>query len=301
MHPDTMQTTAFRRPIPPEPVEVFDLPHPAVPRGDFVAGSGLDGLRILHLSDLHIRRHATGSDRFRQLLDAIARSPADLVALTGDFTDEPGDETAAMDALCALAHAWPPPRLGAFGIFGNHDTSAFKRRAAGIAGITWLGSGGADRSPQWASPCPGLRLVGLDHPEDFVAAMLDAPPPADRPELTIALAHYPTAIIPAAAMSGGDDGGVHMVLAGHTHAGQVRISSRLAPHTSSDVPPHLATGILRLGNTLCCISRGLGDGVMEGLRFNCPRQAPLYVLRHAPLPPPPAGSDPAAVSQVVAW
>lgn len=138
MHPHTMQTTAFRRPIPPEPVEVFDLPHPAVPRGEFSSGAGLEGLRILHLSDLHIRRRATGSDRFRQLLDAVSRTPADLVVLTGDYTDEPGHENAAMDALRALAHAWPPPRLGAFGIFGNHDTSALKRRAPAIAGITWL-------------------------------------------------------------------------------------------------------------------------------------------------------------------
>ena len=288
MTPDTLQTAAFRRPVPPEPVEVFDIPNPALP-------SSLEGLRILHISDLHVRRHALGSDRWKHLLDAVSRVDADLVVLTGDYTDEPGHERAALDALKRLAAAWPAPRLGAFGIFGNHDTSELLHRAGEVRGVTWLS--GPGRAPRWASPCADLRIIGLDYPEDFVSAVLDQPPcpPATPRPFTIALAHYPTAVIPAAAV------GIPLVLAGHTHAGQMRISSRLAPHTSSDVPPHLATGILRLGNTLCCISRGLGDGVMEGLRFNCPRQAPLYVLRHAPLPPPTPGSDPAAVTQVVAW
>jgi predicted MPP superfamily phosphohydrolase len=288
MTPDTLQTADFRRPVPPEPVEVFDIPHPALP-------PALDGLRILHLSDLHVRRFAFGSERWRRLLDAVSRVRADLVALTGDYTDEVGHEGVALAALQRLADAWPVPRLGAFGVFGNHDTSELLRRAGEVRGVTWLG--GPGRAPRWAVPGEHLRLVGLDYPEDFVSAALDAPasPPGLPRPFTIALAHYPTAVIPAAAV------GVPLVLAGHTHAGQIRVSSRLAPHTSSDVPPHLAAGVLRLGDTLCCISRGLGDGVMEGLRFNCPRQAPLYVLRRGPLPPPPRNSDPAAVSQVMAW
>lgn len=288
MIPYTLQTPAFRRPVPPEPVEVFDIPHPALP-------PALEGLRVLHISDLHVRRHAPGSQRWQRLIDAIGRVEADLVALTGDYADEPGHEGAALAALRRLADAWNAPRLGAYGIFGNHDTSELLRRAGEVRAVTWLG--GPGRAPRWAEPCAGLRIVGLDYPEDFIAAALDEParPPDSPRPFTIALAHYPTAVIPAAAA------GLPLVLAGHTHAGQIRLSSRLAPHTSSDVPPHLAAGVLRLGETLCCVSRGLGDGVMEGLRFNCPRQAPLYVLRRGPLPDAPRGTDPGAVSQVVAW
>ena len=267
------------------PVEPFDVPHPRLPRA-------LDGLRILHLSDFHIRRFAHGSDRFQTLLRAVASSPADLIFLTGDYTDEPGHEHAAIDALARLSAAWPTPALGAFGIFGNHDSNAFLHAARSLANITWLG--GPGREPRWATPHPLLRILGLDYPEDVISALLSTPPAAPD-ALTIALVHYPTALIPAATAR------IPLVFAGHTHAGQIRISSRLAPHTSSDVPAHLASGILRLEETLCCISRGVGDGFMEGLRINCPWQVPLYTLRHGPLPPPPRSSPPNAVTQVVPW
>jgi len=223
---------------------------------------------------------------------AIAATPADLIVLTGDYTDEAGHEPAAVDALDRLSRAWPTPALGAFGIFGNHDSNAMLHAAQGLERITWLG--GPGRRPRWAAPHPRLRLVGLDYPEDFISATLDAP--AHDPEaLTIALAHYPTAIIPGASL------GIPIVLAGHTHAGQIRLSSRLAPHTSSDIPAHLASGILRLDQTLCCISRGIGDGVFEGLRINCPWQVPLYTLRRGPLPTPPRRSPAHAITQVVPW
>jgi predicted MPP superfamily phosphohydrolase len=278
------------------PIEAFDVVHPRIPAGRFaVAGAGkggLEGLRILHLSDLHVRRIAHATDRFQQLLRAVEATPADLIILTGDYTDEPGHEAAAVDALRRLAAAWRPPTLGAFGIFGNHDSNEMLAAAQKIEGITWLG--GPGRAPKWAIPHPLLRIVGLDWPEDFVAAALDAPE-TDAAALTLALAHYPTALIPAASV------GFPIIFAGHTHAGQIRISSRLAPHTSSDVPAHLASGILRLEQTLCCISRGIGDGVFEGLRINCPWQVPLYTLRHGPLPHPPRHSAPHAVTQVVPW
>ena len=266
--------------------------HTRVPRGSFAAGQGLEGLTILHLSDLHVRRIAHGTDRFRKLIRAVESTPVDLIILTGDYTDEPGHEAAAIDALDRLSHAWPTPRLGAFGIFGNHDSNELLHAAQSLGRITWLG--GPGRTPRWARPHPLLDIFGLDWPEDFMSAMLDAPP-RDPAALTMALAHYPTALIPAASV------GVPLVFAGHTHAGQVRISSRLAPHTSSDVPAHLASGILRLEQTLCCISRGVGDGVFEGLRINCPWQIPLYTLRHGPLPQPPRHSPAHAVTQVVPW
>lgn len=289
---DPVQTPSFRTPIPPEPVEAFELPHPRVPSGSFAAGLGLDGLRILHLSDLHIRRIAHATDRFQRLLRAVAATPADLILLTGDYMDEPGHEAAAIDALSRLAQAWQPPRLGALGIFGNHDSTQLLADAQRVKGITWLG--GPGRAPVWSRPHPLLKVVGLDWPEDFVAATLDDPQRGD-PALTIALAHYPTALIPAASL------GFPLVFAGHTHAGQIRISSRLAPHTSSDVPAHLASGVLRLGQTLCCISRGVGDGVFDGLRINCPWQVPLYTLRHGPPPAAPRRASPHAVTQVMPW
>ncbi len=93
-----------------------------------------------------------------------------------------------------------------------------------------------------------------------------------RENLSLVLTHYPSEVFPAAEL------GLPIVLAGHTHGGQFRLSPRHIAHTASDMPGRLATGILRLRNTLLCVSRGLGEGFLD-LRINCPQQMPLYTLR----------------------
>lgn len=277
-------STSFRTPIPPAPIERFDVIHPLVP-------PSLEGTTILHVSDLHVRRNLLHADRYRAVLHALVETPADIIALTGDYMDEPGcepsHERAALETLKALAAAWRP-RIGAFAIFGNHDTPEFRRTCIReLPTINFIGSRAIDLPYN-------LRLLGLDWPEDMLASSTWIPgslDPSMPAPFTIALAHHPTTLIPAAQLD------IPVLLAGHTHAGQIRLHPRLAPHTSSDLPPHLASGILQLRSTLCCITRGLGDGVIEGLRINCPRQMPLCTLRRGPL----AHNSPESVRQVLAW
>lgn len=248
--------TRFRRPIPPSPIEPYDLPHSAVP-------PALDGLTILHLTDTHVRRHELNHPSFRRVLHALRETPVDLVALTGDYMTHPGNEPAAIAMLRALADSWTAPH-GAFGVFGNHDSPLLMEQARRIPNITWLENRAIDL------PNLPLRLIGASYQEDLLAAMLDAPP---RPSLfPLVLTHYPTEVFPAAEL------GLPIVLAGHTHGGQFRLSPRHIIHSASDIPGHLATGILRLRNTLVCVSRGLGEGFLD-LRINCPQQIPLYTLR----------------------
>lgn len=291
----TLETAAaFRRPRPPAPIEPFDIPHSSLP-------AALDGLTIFHIADLHARTPMAGRRWFGALLDALRRTPADIVALTGDYMDSPIHARPALEALEAIATAIRP-RLGAFGVFGNHDTVPFQRAARRrVRQVRWLDGEHTDLQHRGAP----LRILGAHWPEDLLSAALHTPEtrgadPADRPPsardpFTITLAHIPTALVTAASLN------LPLVLAGHTHAGQIRLSPRLAPHTSSDLPAHLATGVLRLRGTLCCVSRGMGEAIMERLRINCPRHVPLYALRRGELPRPPQGAGPEVVTQVMAW
>lgn len=284
-----LPSTSFRTPTPPAPIERFDLTHPLL-------HPALDGTTILHISDLHVRRNLLHTDRYKLILHALEETPADIIALTGDYMDEPGcepsHERAALDTLKALAAAWRP-RIGAFAIFGNHDTPDFQRTCIReLPTINFIGGRAIDLPNH-------LQLIGLDWPEDTLALANSpsSPNPAPNPNpnlsppFSIALSHHPTTLIPASHLN------IPILLAGHTHAGQIRLHPRLSPHTSSDLPPHLASGILQLRSTLCCITRGLGDGVIEGLRINCPRQIPLYTLRRGPL----KHDNPDSVRQAVAW
>lgn len=264
---------------------------PSVPKG-----TALDGLRVLHLSDLHVRKKPSWERSLRTLCTALERVETELVVFTGDLMDHPGDEDAAMAAMRMILDALPAARalqphgLRALAVLGNHDTVALDRTIEQLVpGLRVLRNEAIEFAPL------GLRVLGWSWPEDPLGSMLKRVEPTSA--FTLTLAHMPSMLFPAADLA------LPLILTGHTHAGQIRVSPQLAPHTSSDVPVHLASGVLRLRSTLCCISRGLGDGVYPGLRFNCPWQAPLYTLRHGPLPafPSRAAGEPHSVQQVVAW
>jgi uncharacterized protein len=76
------------------------------------------GLRLLHLSDTHFRglawREQAKIDRIRRLTTGLEY---DLLIHTGDFWHE---ET-GLQNLQLLLEALPRPRLGGYGVYGNHD------------------------------------------------------------------------------------------------------------------------------------------------------------------------------------
>lgn len=225
----------------------------------------LHGLRVLHLTDFHVRWAPEKHRWFPPLLEAIrAAGEVDLVALTGDYHDKPGQEEHGLELIRAMAGVWRT-RLGAAGIFGNHDSPEFRRLAVreGL-GVQWIGGCIATFGP--------LTLAGMDSPEDVLGLALAAA--GRRPSLV--LAHEPTVLIPCAQL------GWPLIFAGHTHGGQIRIPTPRGPyalHTSSDTSGSMASGLLRFENTVCAVSRGVGDGVVEGLRINCPRQVTVYEFK----------------------
>lgn len=266
----------LRRPVPPAPIECFELTHPLVP-------STLDGLTILHLTDLHIRRSRPFTPVVRRLMHALAMTPVDLILLTGDYSNRGGDEDAALHTLGALAATWRT-RLGAYAIVGNHDTPIFMARRFDVPGVTWLGN-----EPLDLAQAP-IRLLGANWPEDMLALAVRAgPTPPGR--LALTLLHYPS-MLPAQATFG-----LPLSFAGHTHGGQFRAGQSWAPHTSCDIPGTMAAGVLRVDDSLCAVSRGLGDAVLQ-LRVMCPPQAPLYTLRRGPLPPARARGE---MTRIAAW
>ena len=111
----------------------------------------LDGLTILHLSDLHLRgtpdRHY-----FRVVMQQCATWNPDLVCLTGDIVDSFHHQGWIVPAL-----SWLRLRVGAFAILGNHDywyDPPFIRRRLSRLGITYLGNSPGKRSRSTASPWP---------------------------------------------------------------------------------------------------------------------------------------------------
>jgi predicted MPP superfamily phosphohydrolase len=282
-------------------IETLDISLPHLP-------ASLEGLRIAHLTDLHVRRPR---GRHRLLLKAMDALEADLTLLTGDYMCDPGDEPAAMNVLREVCRRIRSP-LGAFGVLGNHDTHVMRAMADELP-VRWLDNECVRLAGQ---PIEVMGFVNQKHRRPDVLALVEAmeragpavpamgvpvrhdvaaarsepvdqrlvqqrPRPAqpaqpDRP-LRLLLSHYPTMLPVASEL------GVHLMFSGHTHGGQWRLPGRLAPYTSCDLPSGLCAGILRHRQTLCAVARGIGETFVP-LRILCPPHLPVYVLHRGPLP-----------------
>ncbi len=215
-------------------------------------------LRIAHVSDLH-----TGGlgRRERALLAALDEAKPDLIAITGDTVDG-GDLEPARELLVAMTTKAP---LGVVAVHGNWEhwrpVSDAERFYAEV-GVRFLRNDAVRvRDDLW--------VVGLD---DDLAGAPDATrafakvPPGRTP---IVIFHSPVAVDAIA-------GRAPIALAGHTHAGQVRLPllGALWRPPGSGRFDH---GWYEASGTRLFVSRGVGTSLLP-VRFWCRPELALITL-----------------------
>jgi predicted MPP superfamily phosphohydrolase len=225
-----------------------------------------DGLRVCCVSDLHLGPNAD-ADAIRARLRPMARLKPDLILFLGDYasTWPRGQHQAAQ----IMAQYEAP--LGVYAILGNHDR--------------WLGEGHALRALREA----GVRslvnehitltrgrdtiyLAGLNDPftgaADFGATFAGIPKGA----CVVLMSHTPDVIDEAEAR------GAALVVAGHTHGGQVCLPFLGAVIARSEYGRRYAHGLFYRDGTALFVTRGVGE-IAPYVRFNCPREIALLTLR----------------------
>jgi predicted MPP superfamily phosphohydrolase len=85
--------------------------------------AAFDGLRIVHISDMHLGSFPSGTDIVRKGVDLINEERPDLILFTGDMVNDYADEAEAWVATLKDLDA----RIGKFSILGNHDYSDYAR------------------------------------------------------------------------------------------------------------------------------------------------------------------------------
>jgi predicted MPP superfamily phosphohydrolase len=242
---------------------------------------GADGLRIVHLSDLHVR---ILKPRHDLLAGAVNDLSPDLVAVTGDLvSDHPRSVPAACDLLSRLN-----ARLGVWAVQGNWEHKHRRRgpelkAALAEAGVRLLIN---EAAPLTEGTDP-LWLAGIDDPTrgrpDFAEAFRAVPPGA----FTLLLAHAPLAAGMLDAWRSARPAGapdpprIALILTGHTHGGQIRIPLLWRYFLPRGCAGY-SMGEYRVGDTLLYVNRGFSAVGLVPLRFLCPPELALITLRRTP-------------------
>jgi predicted MPP superfamily phosphohydrolase len=250
---------------------------------------GTRPLKVLHLSDLHM----TPGQRSKQ------RWVAALADLEPDLVVDTGDNLSHMRAVPAVLAALEPllSRPGLF-VFGSNDYfgPTFKNPARYLlprwqkqvhgSKLPWRDLRAALVERGWLDATHKrftmdvagvtIAVAGVDDPHirrdrhDLVAG---APDPAAT--LKLGLTHSPEPRVLDAFAADGYD----LVLAGHTHGGQLRLPGYGAIVTNCGLDRSRARGASRWGAHLRLhVSAGLGTSPFAPARFFCPPEASLLTL-----------------------
>ncbi len=224
----------------------------------------LEGLRIAQVTDLHMTGQLA-REFFEVAIEQTNRWEAEMVAITGDLVDNPACIEWIPGTLGRLTS-----QFGAYALLGNHDQRlddvSRLRRALVDCGIEDVGGRSVIRRLRgvdvllsgnecpWFPPAPDVPAFASEH----------------RP-FSLLLSHSPDPL-PWARRHGFD-----LMLAGHTHGGQIRFPLVGPVVCPSRFGVRYASGSFYAPPTLLHVSRGLSG--VHPLRFNCPPEITLLELR----------------------
>lgn len=261
---------------------------------------GSAGIRVLHLSDIHL---APWQRRKVEWVRSLVSLQPDLIVVTGDSLGH-------RDAIPELARA-----LSAFagvpGVFVHGSNDYYAPRIPNP--FTYLvrpsepDRNGEKLDTEWLDDVysslgwvdlnnssgrlsvngSSLLFAGTDDPHldldrlDVVAESLDdaLADNADPVDAVVGVTHAPYRRVLDALTTLGAD----VIFAGHTHGGQVCLPGFGALTTNSDLPLALARGMTVWNRTdrsaFLNVSAGIGTSIFAPVRFACPPEAVLVTLR----------------------
>ncbi len=227
---------------------------------------GVEGARILHLSDLHI----DGSPGLgKRLAEACAEIDFDVAVLTGDLRLEiKGDFTPVLEELGPLIEVLNRCEHGVFAILGNHDELDMVAPIENM-GVTYL----LNESCGIEMGYDQLYLAGVDDAHFFGTDDIDLSlqqVPAD--ETCLFLCHSPDLIQEAAEKY------CDMYLCGHTHGGQICLPGGKPIVSNASVSRRFCTGPWLLGGMRGYTSRGIGFSGIP-FRTHCDAELIVHVIK----------------------
>jgi predicted MPP superfamily phosphohydrolase len=272
----------------------FTTRHVRVP----VLTEGAAPIRVLHVSDIHLMPNQRAKIRW---LGTLAEVKPDLVVNTGDNIAHPEAMDPLLDALGALLTL-----PGGF-VYGSNDYfrpipknpfTYFRGPTAMLPDpgvLPWealtdafVSAGWSDLTNARAVVTVGkakVDLIGLDDPHIDRDRMPPAAPLSREAGLRLGVVHAPY----ARALGALRDDGASLILAGHTHGGQVCLPGVGALVTNCDLDRRRAKGLSGWpgarpdapggkGSIWLNVSAGIGTSPYARVRFACRPEATVLDL-----------------------
>lgn len=246
--------------------EHWDLFYPLLP-------AALEGKTICQLSDLHLETLQISPESIEQI--AMSQKP-DLLVITGDIVSTRTD----LDKLEIYLRGLTAP-YGKFVVMGNNDYSnlshtLFKRYLQQFQSLGWIP---LLNNASYLSDL-NLWIIGVDDPAtahddvDLAYKKVNSsrPPSPSSPPFRLVLSHSTDCLDDVA------KNGAELLLAGHTHGGQIRIPG-LKPLITNTYLGDLGfyEGYHVINGIPLYINRGIGESLLP-LRFNVPPEIAFFTL-----------------------
>ena len=222
----------------------------------------LEGLRIVHLSDVH-HSPFTSLEHIARAVEISSSLKPDMFVLTGDFVSHETEYIQPVAQVLGTLRS----EFGTFACLGNHDHWTDAKlvtdhlREANIKVLI-------NEGLRFTARDSTFWLCGVDDymvgETDLRAALRGSFPD----EMKLLLAHNPKILYRAARAQ------IDLMLSGHTHGGQIKLrdeEKRILPNRK------FASGLYRRKDTQVYITRGIGTVVVP-MRYHCPPEISLIEL-----------------------
>ena len=237
--------------------------------------AAFEGTTIAVVADLHARM--SGAASAAQLVEQVNELHAGIVVLLGDMVHSPRTAPQLLPALSGLR-----ARHGVWACLGNHEhgfvwASRYFgtcrhpsveewRRMYAESGIRLL----ANESVALSEAGERLWVAGVDDAYSGQADLGATLEGVGRDECVVAITHSPDIV--------DTDGiaAVDLVIAGHTHGGQICLPGVGAIWAPCRRPRKRAFGFVEGEQTRLFVTRGAGEGLP--VRIGCPREIGLLTL-----------------------
>ncbi|MFO0725173.1 MAG: metallophosphoesterase [Myxococcota bacterium] len=227
-----------------------------------------EGFTIAVLADLHVGSPAVDLSRLRTLVEETNRRRPDLIVIPGDLliSGVLGGSVVSPEEIAAVLTDLRA-RRGVVAVLGNHDHD-LGRGPAMIRALEKIGIPALENRALELEP--GLWIAGFSDLWSTTPKPERAIQPVPANAALIGLTHNPD-VFPEVPLR------VGLMIAGHTHGGQVRLPLLGAPVVPSRFGSRYLRGLITEAGHQVFVSSGVGTSILP-VRLGVPPEIPILTL-----------------------